>query len=116
MWTDYLLSFFAKDGQIPGLFLSLILGCRVLCSRMIYSNSFSSGLDFVAAMAMAVLLAGCAASDPPLNITLHNPTTGVQRVCAAKGSKSTDMSVLANAVEACARQLEAHGFVRTGIH
>jgi len=82
---------------------------------MIYLNSFPCGVGFVATMVMGGLLAGCAVSDPPLNITLHNPTTGVQRICAAKGSssKSNDMSALANAVEACARQLEAHGFVRT---
>ena len=59
------------------------------------------------------LFSGCAASDPPLSINLYNPKTGIQRTCAARESSSKDVSALSSAVESCARQLEAHGFVRS---
>jgi hypothetical protein len=62
---------------------------------------------------LAVLLSGCVASDPLLSISLYNPKTGVQRTCSAKESSSKDVSVLSEAVEACAKQLEARGFIRS---
>jgi hypothetical protein len=63
--------------------------------------------------ATGLLVLGCAASEAPLNITLYNPTTGVQRICAAKESSSKDIAALSDAVETCARQLESRGFVRS---
>jgi hypothetical protein len=61
----------------------------------------------------AAVISGCTASDAPLNITLHNPKTGTERTCSAKQSSSKDVSVLSAAVESCAKQLEARGFVRS---
>jgi outer membrane murein-binding lipoprotein Lpp len=63
------------------------------------------------AVLAASLLVGCAAAHP-LSITLYNPETKVSQTCAARSSIKTDVEVLSQVVEACARQLEAHGFVR----
>jgi hypothetical protein len=59
------------------------------------------------------LLVGCTTA-PPLSITLRNPKTNVSRTCAARNTSivRTDVEMLSEAVETCARQLEAHGFVR----
>lgn len=57
------------------------------------------------------LLLGCEAAHP-LSITLYNPETKVSQICAARSAIKTDVEVLSQVVEACARQLEAHGFVR----
>jgi hypothetical protein len=82
-----------------------------------------SGLDnfprresFWLAVVSAALISSCTATDAPLNITLHNPKTGVQRTCSAKESSSKDVSALSAAVESCAKQLEARGFVRSDSH
>ena len=58
------------------------------------------------------LLLGCVASQNPLSISLYDPKAGVVRTCAARESRAGDISVLSSAVELCARQLEARGFVR----
>jgi hypothetical protein len=68
---------------------------------------------FWLAVVSAVVISGCTASDAPLNITLHNPKTGTERTCSAKQASSKDVSVLAAAVESCAKQLEARGFLRS---
>jgi hypothetical protein len=68
---------------------------------------------FWAVIVSAGLLSGCSASDFPLSINLYNPKTGVQRTCVATESSSKDVAVLSNAVETCAKQLEARGFVRS---
>ena len=81
---------------------------------MIHLDNYIGSQVFCAAIVSVVLISGCSASDPPLSISLHNPKTGVQRTCAAKESSSKDISALSGAVEACAKQLEAHGFVRSG--
>ena len=78
-------------------------------------NSFPRRPIFLAAMVSAVLISGCTASDAPLSISLYNPKTGAQRTCAAKESSSRDVSALSGAVETCAKQLEARGFVRSDI-
>jgi hypothetical protein len=98
-----LLSSFLKTGQILG---------RI---GMIYTNTFLRSQVFCAATFLAVLISGCVAADPPLSISLYNPKTGVQRTCSAKESSSSskDVSALSNAVETCAKQLEARGFVRS---
>jgi hypothetical protein len=82
---------------------------------MIYVSVLSRCQSFCAASFLAVLISGCVASDPPLSISLYNPKTGIQRTCAAKESSSKmDTPALSSAVEACAKQLEARGFVRSG--
>jgi hypothetical protein len=76
-------------------------------------DNFRRRETFWLAVVSAALISGCTASDAPLNITLHNPKTGVQRTCSAKESSSKDVSALSAAVETCAKQLEARGFVRS---
>ena len=56
-------------------------------------------------------LAGCGISNP-LSISLYHPKTNLVRKCAARESAARDTEMLASIVESCARQLEAHGFVR----
>lgn len=69
--------------------------------------------SFGAATFLAFLTSGCVASDPPLSISLYNSKTGIQRTCSAKESSPKDAAALSSAVEACAKQLEARGFVRS---
>jgi hypothetical protein len=76
-------------------------------------ENFPSRETFWRTVILAAVISGCAASDPPLKITLHNPKTGIQRTCSAKESSSKDVSALSAAVETCAKQLEARGFVRS---
>jgi hypothetical protein len=56
---------------------------------------------------------GCAAT-PNLSVQLVHPKTKAMRTCSARESTSKDIPMLSDAVEACARQLEARGFVRMG--
>jgi hypothetical protein len=56
---------------------------------------------------------GCAAT-PNLSVQLVHPKTNAMRTCSARESTSKDIPMLSDAVEACARQLEARGFVRMG--
>jgi hypothetical protein len=80
---------------------------------MSYLKNFLRRESFWLAVISAAAISGCTAADGPLNITLHNPKTGVQRTCSAKESSAADVSVLSTAVESCAKQLEARGFVRS---
>jgi len=61
----------------------------------------------------ACYVSGCAAT-PNLSVQLVHPKTKAMRTCSARESTSKDIPVLTDAVEACARQLEARGFVRMG--
>lgn len=84
--------------------------CTILwyaCAVVRFTSRGSPVLFSVAALT----LAGCTASDP-LSITLYHPETKITRRCAARAASPRDVPVLAGAVEACARQLEARGFQR----
>jgi hypothetical protein len=61
-----------------------------------------------------LLLSSCSsASSAPLSIKMVNPETNQMLACSASDQFSrADPAVLAAAVETCARQLEANGFVR----
>lgn len=60
-----------------------------------------------------LMLSSCSSAAPPLSIQMVNPNTNQTLVCAARDPLSrADVTVLAVAVETCARQLEANGFVR----
>jgi hypothetical protein len=96
-----LLSSFLKIGQIFNFI------------NMIHLDCFPRRPMFWTVIACVALLSGCSASDSPLSISLYNPKTGVQRTCSAKESSSKDVSALSNAVETCAKQLEARGFIRS---
>jgi hypothetical protein len=59
----------------------------------------------------ACYTSGCAAT-PILSVQLVHPKTKAMRTCSARESTSKDIPMLTDAVEACARQLEARGFIR----
>jgi hypothetical protein len=61
---------------------------------------------------LAVALSSCSSAEAPLAIRMYNPKTNQTLHCTARSESSTDSPVLASVVEACARQLEARGFVR----
>jgi hypothetical protein len=97
-----LLSSFKKKGQIS-----------LLNAQMSDLRNLACRQSFWLVVISAAVISGCTTTDGPLNITLHNPKTGIQRTCGAKESSAADLSVLATAVETCAKQLEARGFVRS---
>ena len=68
-------------------------------------------ISIIALLISGELFSGCGATNP-LSITLHHPKTNTLRKCAARESTARDTEMLAGIVESCARQLEAHGFVR----
>jgi hypothetical protein len=76
-------------------------------------DNFVHGTIFLVVIVSVGLISGCSASGAPLSINLYDPATGMQQTCAAKESSSKDVSALSDAVEACAKQLEARGFVRS---
>jgi hypothetical protein len=97
-----LLSSFKKLGQIYAAY-----------DKMSNLKNFPPLESYWPAVILLAAISGCTTADGPLNITLHNPKTGVQRTCSAKESSAADISMLSTAVESCAKQLEARGFVRS---
>ena len=81
-------------------------------SGMPLENADDMNISPVALLPIGLFI-GCGTAQP-LSITLYNPETKVSQTCAARTSPiiRTNVEVLARAVEACARQLEAQGFVR----
>jgi hypothetical protein len=62
---------------------------------------------------LLLVLCGCGSAAAPLSIEMYNPETNQTLTCAARGQLAqADPAVLATAVESCAKQLEARGFVR----
>jgi hypothetical protein len=56
---------------------------------------------------------GCSSRAAPLTITMYHPETQQTLSCAARDELArSDPKVLAGAVESCAKNLEARGFVR----
>jgi hypothetical protein len=56
---------------------------------------------------------GCTSGSRPLAIHMYNPKTHQALVCSARDQRAgADPSLLAGAVETCARNLEARGFIR----
>jgi hypothetical protein len=68
-------------------------------------------ISFISFLIGIELLSGCRATNP-LMINLYHPKTNTLRKCAARESTAKNTQMLAGIVESCARQLEAHGFVR----
>ena len=68
--------------------------------------------SMIALLALNIALASCSSADPPLAIRMYNPQTHQTLHCTARSDSGTHAPILASAVEACARQLEANGFVR----
>jgi hypothetical protein len=62
---------------------------------------------------VAIVLSGCSSAPPPLSIKMYNPETMQTIDCKASDELArADTTVLAAAVESCAKQLETRGFVR----
>src|SRR5688572_9948597 len=68
-------------------------------------------ISMVALLIGAQFLSGCGTTNP-LSISLYHSKTNTLRKCAARESTAKNTQMLAGIVESCARQLEAHGFVR----
>ena len=68
-------------------------------------------ISIIALLISTEVLSGCGATNP-LSISLYHPKTNILRKCVARESTAKDTEMLAGIVESCARQLEAHGFVR----
>jgi hypothetical protein len=60
---------------------------------------------------VSLVAEGCAQTNP-LSVKLMDPKTKVVRICSAREGTAKDIPALSNAVEMCARQLEAYGFIR----
>jgi hypothetical protein len=56
---------------------------------------------------------GCSSGQTPMSVTMVHPGTKQTLTCSARDQLGrTDASLLAAAVESCAKNLEAAGFVR----
>ena len=62
--------------------------------------------------ALTLFVMAACTQTAPLSITLKDPKTNTVRTCSARQFSKNDAAFLANAVETCAKQLEAYGFVR----
>ncbi len=72
-----------------------------------------TAIFFPAALAFFLtLLNGCAAGQRPLSIKMFNAQTNTTLNCEARDLGRADRDMLADSVEACARQLERSGFAR----
>ena len=69
-------------------------------------------LFLTAIVSLALTLAACSSAQPPMVIKMYNPETKQTLDCSARSTSGEYSPVLANAAEACARQLEIKGFVR----
>ena len=80
-------------------------------SSVIIFHQLMRTISIIALLTSIEFLSGCAATDP-LSISLYHPKTNTLRKCVARESTAKDTQMLADIVQSCARQLEAHGFVR----
>lgn len=72
-----------------------------------------STISLVLLVMITLMLLACGAAGPrPLSIKMFNPKTQSTLDCAARDLGLADRNMLADSVEACARQLEKNGFVR----
>jgi len=113
---DYLLASMANSGQSRrSLSSNRDDNCKMLRleSRRHRAISFNSSFLVVAMAITAVLLSSCGASGPrPLSIQMFHPEKKITLDCKARDLGLADPNLLADSVEACARQLEKSGFVR----
>jgi len=69
-------------------------------------------LFLTAIVSLVFTLAACSSAQPPMAIKMYHPETNQTLDCSARSTSGEYSSVLANAAETCARQLENKGFVR----
>ena len=65
-----------------------------------------------AIISLVSTIAACSSAPPPMVIKMYHPETKQTLDCSARSTSGEYSQVLANAAEACARQLEIKGFVR----
>ena len=76
-------------------------------------GSFKAALLVSLCAAIGIFIESCSSAPAPLSLRLYNPETNQTLFCNADDPLArSDRKVLAGAVEGCARQLEARGFVR----
>jgi hypothetical protein len=75
-------------------------------------NAIPANLFFTAIVSLGFILSACSSAPPPMAIKMYHPETKQILDCSARSTSGEYSSVLANAAETCARQLETKGFVR----
>jgi hypothetical protein len=102
----------AEETWIP-VFTGMTDG-KATSSRQIQNPSAWSRRAFscLSVLMVALICAGCSSSDPPLAIRMYHPGTNQTLHCTASDKSGQNTALLVKAVEACARQLEASGFIR----
>ena len=82
-------------------------------SDTVRAGSGKFALWSAALLVMASAVGACSSQKPQLSVKLYNPKTDQTLFCSASHQMSNTYSeILASAVESCAKQLEAQGFVR----
>ena len=68
---------------------------------------------FMAGALFTGTVIGCSSGRAPLLIHMYNPKTHQALICSARDQRTgADPSMLTGAVENCAQNLEARGFIR----
>jgi hypothetical protein len=100
--------FFFNHGRFGFLARSILIERPAPQARVLQIASLLS----LFAGAVSILVA-CSSAAPPLSIKMYHPETRQALTCAASDQPSQGNSpALSAAVETCAKQLEAQGFIR----
>ena len=109
--------------SFPRLFVSINLNRAQIMWNYFYRALFASPEPIeslsrifpaaVSAGLAALMLFGCSAGEAPLSIHMYHPKTHQAFTCSARDQRAgADVSLLARAVESCAKTFEARGFIR----
>jgi hypothetical protein len=79
---------------------------------MIFSHTRKRRFMVMGGVTLVLASSGCGSSERPLAIRMFNPKSNQTLHCNARAQPGENPKILADAVEACARQLEASGFIR----
>jgi hypothetical protein len=84
-----------------------------LISHSAYRYRFESSTYIVLLVSLIAAATSCSSGQAPLSIQMYNPKTHQALTCSARDQRpGSDASILAGAVESCARSLEGRGFIR----
>lgn len=77
------------------------------------AGCLKASFNVTLAAIFGAVMSSCSSGPAPLSIKMYNPETNQTLDCKASDETArTDIAVLGAAVESCAKQLEARGFVR----